>query len=97
MPKMLRTKTRLIIFHCNTVKGIVMYTECGSFWKSMINIWIIHDVYYVYFNQFSRGCLGILNNVIYAELKRDINNECGLSSKHEKMHIVTYCQRHSVS
>ena len=85
MPKMLRTKTRLIIFHCNTVKGIVMYTECGSFW------------YYVYFNQFSRGCLGILNNVIYAELKRDINNECGLSSKHEKMHIVTYCQRHSVS
>ena len=42
---MLRTKTRLIIFHCNTVKGIVMYTECGSFWKSMINIWIIHDVY----------------------------------------------------
>ena len=54
-------------------------------------------MFYVYFNQFSRGCLGILNNVIYAELKRDINNECGLSSKHEKMHIVTYCPRHSVS
>ena len=33
MPKMLRTKTRLIIFHCNTVKGIVMYTECGSFYS----------------------------------------------------------------
>ena len=26
---MLRTKTRLIIFHCGTVKEIVMYTECG--------------------------------------------------------------------
>ena len=42
---MLRTKTRLIIFHCDTVKGTIMYTEWGSFWKAMTNILIFHDFY----------------------------------------------------
>ena len=60
---MLRTKTRLIIFHCGTVKGIIMYIECGSLWKAMTNILILHDFYLTkrvvgqniapFFNQFS--------------------------------------------
>ena len=76
---MLRTKTRLIIFHCGTVKGIIMYTECGSLWKAMTNILILHDFYLtkrvVDQNIVFRGCLGIVHNVIYVDLKRDINNE----------------------
>ena len=92
MPKMLRTKTRLRIFHYGSVKGIVMYTEYGSSSKSMINILIFYDVYLtnrvvgqnIVLLSIFRGCLGILHNVIYANLKRDINNEYVFSSKLRK-------------